>query len=423
MRIHTKSIAILPAALAAMAGSTLAASDRDVEFEPGEIIYENPLASEQDIEGWVIESSEEGQPSITFPNRRMRLESDTHFLLWAPEELPDNIMVEWEFQPRNDNGLAMFWIAARGRDGESIFDPALEQRDGTYSQYMRGDIDALHLSYFRRNQRPGRDFDEINFQTTNLRKSHGFHLVAQTGDPIPSARDAVRPYRMRVVKHGPYFRFSIDDVVLIDWYDAGEAGDTGPVLEGGRIGFRQMANLIADYRNLTVREAVMITRPDLPRNVYERLGPETEKVAALPLPRDGWRFQTDADDQGRNQQWYAVDFDDSDWDPIAIEQHWQEAGHDYVGPAWYRRTIDTPEDLGDMAVIAFEGVDESAWVWIDGHFIGEHDIGPAGWNEPFELEVTDYIEPGHEHQITIRAKSTANMGGVWEPVQLEAYAN
>jgi hypothetical protein len=40
-------------------------------------------------------------------------------------------------------------------------------------------------------------------------------------------------------------------LTLFTWYDDGKA--CGPVLGGGRIGFRQMSPLIAEYANLTVR--------------------------------------------------------------------------------------------------------------------------------------------------------------------------
>ncbi len=234
---------------------TLAAlKARTMEYEIGEILYENPLSGPEDIAAWVTESSREGHPAVTFPHGRMRLESDVHFLLWCPEEFPDNIAVSWDFQPRSDDGLAMFWIAARGREGEDLFDPSLAERTGAYPQYNSGDIDALHIAYFRRNFH-GEPLEERSFQTVHLRKSYGFHFVAAAGDPIPSVRDVVGPYRIQVIKYGPHFRFSINDLVVLEWYDDGE--ETGPVLEGGKIGFRQMAGLIADYANLRVNRVTV----------------------------------------------------------------------------------------------------------------------------------------------------------------------
>ena len=49
--------------------------------------------------------------------------------------------------------------------------------------------------------------------------------------------------------------FHINDYPVFSWEDDGET--YGPVLGGGKIGFRQMAGLIADYSNLTVHEVSM----------------------------------------------------------------------------------------------------------------------------------------------------------------------
>ncbi len=215
-----------------------------------EVLYENPLAGPGDLADFRLE----GQASLTFVRGRLRLEngaerssaSGTHgnFLLWCEREFPDQIGVSWDFRPLTDAGLAMFWLAAAGPQGEDLFDTRQAPRDGDYPQYHHGDINALHLSYFRRNP------TEIGFQTCNLRKSHGFHLVAQGGDPLPSARDAQEAYRLMVRKAGPRLDFSINGLKLFDWVDDGQSW--GPVLGGGRIGFRQMAGLIGEYANLRV---------------------------------------------------------------------------------------------------------------------------------------------------------------------------
>lgn len=56
-----------------------------------------------------------------------------------------------------------------------------------------------------------------------------------------------------MVKDGKSVKFSIDGLELFKWVDE-EDGTTGPVVESGRIGFRQMAPLVARYRNLEVWE-------------------------------------------------------------------------------------------------------------------------------------------------------------------------
>lgn len=214
-----------------------------------EKLYENPLASEADIAGFVME----GSAAVTFPEGRMRLQNGldealgqaANFVLWCPKSLPDHIEISWDFMPIRDPGLCMLFFAAQGRDGADLFDPRLSRREGVYEQYHSGDIDALHVSYFRR-----KAVKERAFNVCNLRKSRGFHLVAQGADPLPAVDDAIGPYRIRVAKSGADVQFGINRLTLFDWRDDGST--YGPVLREGKIGFRQMAPLIAEYANLVV---------------------------------------------------------------------------------------------------------------------------------------------------------------------------
>jgi beta-galactosidase len=142
----------------------------------------------------------------------------------------------------------------------------------------------------------------------------------------------------------------------------------------------------------------------------------------LPLPNAEWKFHLDQERVGTDEQWYEVGFDDSDWADIGIGRAWGEFGYTgYIGVGWYRRTISVPENPGATdAVLWFEGVDECAWVWINGQYAGEHDIGPAGWDIPFRIDVTDLIRWGEDNQITVRAMNTVAAGGIWQPVTLHA---
>ena len=221
----------------------------------GDVLYQNPLASPMDIAGWRME----GDGATSFPQGRLRQESlrppedgqDANIVHGCPEVFPDQIAISWDFWPLHDPGLAILFFSASGCKGESIFDPSLAARCGPYGQYNNSDINALHISYFRR-----RLAGEMLLHTCNLRKSKGFHLVAQGADPIPPARFARGPYSIRIVKAGPLVQFAIGrdkaSLILFEWQDNGE--DYGPVLGGGRIGFRQMSPLIAEYANLTVRK-------------------------------------------------------------------------------------------------------------------------------------------------------------------------
>jgi len=213
------------------------------------LIYENPLNSPSDVKDFRME----GDGAATFPLGRMRLESvrdadegqAANVVFWCPENFPADLAISWEFWPVREPGLAILFFCARGHQGKDLFDPSLARRSGVYDQYHHGDLDAYHLSYFRR-----RWAEERQLHTCNLRKSYGFHLAAQGADPIPGVADAAGPYRMLIVKQGDTIRFAIDELVLLQWKDDGSVG--GPALGAGKVGFRQMAPLIAEYANLRI---------------------------------------------------------------------------------------------------------------------------------------------------------------------------
>jgi beta-galactosidase/beta-glucuronidase len=139
------------------------------------------------------------------------------------------------------------------------------------------------------------------------------------------------------------------------------------------------------------------------------------------LPKEGWKFKLDPSRTGHLDGWFGGDFDDAGWDDIAIEQAWQEADYDYIGVTWYRRTITLPAKPDLFAAeMVFEGVDESAWLWVNGEYAGQHDIGMAGWDKLFRIDVTPLLNWGSENQITVRAMNTRYAGGIWKPVYIEA---
>lgn len=218
-------------------------------IEKSELIYENPLASETDIQDFVLE----GSAVASFPQGRLRLENalsaaegqKANYVLWCPKDFPEDVYIEWDFWPVKEPGLAILFFAAKGKNGEDLFDPSLAPRTGEYPLYHHGDINAFHVSYFRR-----KEADERAFHTCNLRKSYGFHLVAQGGDPIPDVADAKGPYRAAVLKYRNTVRFFVNDLETFCFLDDGQT--YGPLLTGGKIGFRQLAPMIGEYANLKV---------------------------------------------------------------------------------------------------------------------------------------------------------------------------
>ncbi|MCZ8522519.1 MULTISPECIES: YesU family protein [Paenibacillus] len=218
-------------------------------YKQGELLYANKLESPADVEDFRME----GPGVLSFPNGAMRMESrldpsagqNANFVLWCPVEFPDSFVIRWDFRPIREPGLCMLFFAAAGGAGEDLFDPGLALRSGPYNQYHSGDINAYHIAYFRR-ALP----DERALHVCNLRKSRGMHLVAQGADPIPGVAEVRSTYRIELVKTGGDIRFMIQGLPVLNWIDDGET--LGPVLGPGRIGFRQLVPLIAEYANLEV---------------------------------------------------------------------------------------------------------------------------------------------------------------------------
>ncbi len=143
-------------------------------------------------------------------------------------------------------------------------------------------------------------------------------------------------------------------------------------------------------------------------------------IQTIPLPKDGWRFKTDPKAEGHLQKWFAPDFNDSAWLPIRIESAWEEQGQTYDGVAWYRGSFDLPAKPACLgAELAFGGVDEIAWVWLNGTYVGQHDLGTEGWDKPFALDVSAELKWGQRNQITVRVYDSAYAGGIWKPVSVQ----
>jgi len=213
------------------------------------LIYENNLSCQEDIQDFILE----GNANITFPNGRMRMENmldakqgqKANYVLWCPKDFPADVYITWEFMPIREPGLCILFFAAKGRNGEDLFDKSLQKRTGEYPLYHHGDINAFHVSYYRR-----KEPDERAFHTCNLRKSYGFHLVAQGGDPIPDADEVKEPYQIALLKKGGRVSFFIKDLEIFCFDDDGHS--YGPLLGGGKIGFRQLAPFIGEYAKLKV---------------------------------------------------------------------------------------------------------------------------------------------------------------------------
>lgn len=214
----------------------------DADALKGELVFEETF-DEPWEENWVLE----GPGILTQQDGRLRVqeprpdeEGANHIVLWHRTPHPRDFVAQWEFTPNEVSGLCIVFFSARGINGESIFDPSLAERDGTFSGYHSGDINCYHISYFRNTC--GRS------PNVALRKNRGFWRASAGDDYIPL--EAGVTSTITLVKRGAHIQFAVDDRVCIDWVDDGVS--RGPVWGSGHLGLRQMMTTDAWYDNVRV---------------------------------------------------------------------------------------------------------------------------------------------------------------------------
>ena len=58
-------------------------------------------------------------------------------------------------------------------------------------------------------------------------------------------------------------------------------------------------------------------------------------------------------------------------------------------------------------------------MWLNGVYVGQHAAGPSGWNEAFQLDVTEEIRWGGRNVLVVRVFDSKLGGGIWKPVKLD----
>ena len=132
-----------------------------------------------------------------------------------------------------------------------------------------------------------------------------------------------------------------------------------------------------------------------------------------------WKFRFDREDAGVADRWFATEAP-GDWIDIEIgDWYGHQLDSVYTGYCWYRIVFDAPSSwAGRKLILAFGAVDEQAWVWGNGKQAGESTTGPAAWNTPFEIDVTDHVRAGRKNVLAVRVHNAVGPGGIWKLVKI-----
>jgi hypothetical protein len=224
----------------------------EVRHRKGDLIYDSPLNTEESVKDWVLE----GPGDISFNNKYMTMRSQIpdppdgstgHFNFWCPMDFPENMVVEWEMKPLTNLGVCHLFFAAKGQNGEDLFDPSLPERDGHYRQYHSGSINNYFMIYYSNLH----NMRTTNAATTWIMKSNPPSLLSL--GQIGVKPGTKKFHRIRLIKESGHIQLQVNGKVFHDFTDPGN-DRWGTIYKDGKIGFRQMAVFAAAYRNFKVWE-------------------------------------------------------------------------------------------------------------------------------------------------------------------------
>ena len=105
---------------------------------------------------------------------------------------------------------------------------------------------------------------------------------------------------------------------------------------------------------------------------------------------------------------YEQKVDDSQWSTINVPANWYLEGRDISGIAWYKKHFTVPVIFNTKRFsLNFGGVDYTADVWLNGHYIGFHE----GYFQPFDFDVTEAILLGQDNVLTVKVNSPLEKTG------------
>ncbi len=158
------------------------------------------------------------------------------------------------------------------------------------------------------------------------------------------------------------------------------------------------------------------------QNLMQLQGELTRQI--LPLTDRNWRFRPDGEKKGQELGWQKAAFDDSSWESIGIDRHWESQGHAALdGWAWYRRRIELPVAFRDAEKIYlnFTGVDDYAEVYINGRLVatlGDLAAKQTAFDLRRSVDISSYVQPGEAIQVAIAVYDWYGAGGIFRPVSL-----
>ena len=205
--------------------------------------------------------------------------------------------------------------------------------------------------------------------------------------------------------------------------DANYAGDLDNVhsIQIGLSAYSQdvTASFHIDAIEVTTAENVFFKPVKKPETSCQATAPERVYFKPIMKLEGSCSLRPEGKIDGISDRWFDPQIDDSNWAKAPIVKFWDKENDP---AAWYRIRFRLPkEDIakieGKSTYIVFAGVDESAWVWLNGKKIGSHGENMMeGWNKPFAFDITRHLKLDAENLLAVKVLNRKRAGGIWQPV-------
>jgi len=214
--------------------------------------YATDFTRQSDVDQWVFQTGDAHRGEFTVKATAEGLLAQTpdniakesRMYLWSPRNFEGDQWIEYDFRPESKDGLSLLTVCCRGPLREDFLLDREMEKTGAMNIITTKTLN-YHWEYVRRVEIMRRDLE-----TQYLAKNPwGWKMHYGC---IPRLEEN-RWHRLRFVKAGPRLHGSIDGRTVFDVTDDG-SGNSGPLLNFGRIGLRQMYKTRMSYRNLAVHE-------------------------------------------------------------------------------------------------------------------------------------------------------------------------
>ncbi len=158
------------------------------------------------------------------------------------------------------------------------------------------------------------------------------------------------------------------------------------------------------YRNMVEEYELELRNPEEARRLWQSR--QTEWAQKFQLHDTG--------NEAKSKAWAAPELNDNDWPEMYLPNLWQNAGHNYSGVFWFRKTVDIPAAwAGQDLKLSLGPIDKSDVTYFNGVRVGglSFEKQADAWCTPRHYPIPGALVKAGRNVIAVRVFSHFNAGG------------